>query len=252
MVFELLIYVIIIAFVLEFFDASAGMGYGTLTPILLLMGFDVLDVISAVILTSAVLSLFAGFLHHGFENIDFLKAKNIKVTLTLIGFGILAISLGALIAVNIPETFLKVYIAILVSAIGISILKKKKKKHKFSWKKLVAFGSIASFNKGISGGGYGPVLSGGQILSGVKSRQAVGITALSEGIVSTVGFFIFIFVTGHANLNWSLTISLLIGGFLSTPLAAYFVNRFHPKKLKYLIGITSIVLGIMILLKIIF
>ncbi len=38
---ELLLSVIIVAFVLEFFDASLGMGYGTtLTPLLLLLGFD--------------------------------------------------------------------------------------------------------------------------------------------------------------------------------------------------------------------
>ena len=75
MILQLFIIVAIIALILEFFDASAGMGYGTLTPILLLMGFPVLEVISAVLLTSAVLSLFAGLLHHSFKNVNFLFNK---------------------------------------------------------------------------------------------------------------------------------------------------------------------------------
>jgi len=31
----------------------------------------------------------------------------------------------------------------------------------FSWKRLIAIGLISSFNKGISGGGYGPLVTGG-------------------------------------------------------------------------------------------
>lgn len=248
---ELIVIAIFAAFILQFFDASAGMGYGTLTPLLLLLGFDPLETISAVIFTSAILSLFAGGLHHSFENINFLLKKNKKILSILIGAGIIAILAGAFIAVNIPETILKAYIGLTIIIIGISIIIKHNKKHKFSWKRLISFASLASFNKGISGGGYGPVLAGGQILSGVESKDAVSITALSEGFVSFTGFIAYLFINGSYHMNWSLITSLLIGGILSTPIAVFFVNKFHPKKLKYLVAVTSIVLGIIVLFKII-
>lgn len=247
---EFILIAFISAFILQFLDASAGMGYGTLTAILILLGFSPLESISAVIFTSAVLSLFAGVLHHGFKNVNFSQKKNKKILSILIGFGILAIILGVFVAVNIPLFYLKLYIGILVIAIGLFVLIRKTKKYKFSWKRLFAFGSIASFNKGISGEGYGPVLAGGQILSGVNPKKAVGITSLSEGIVSLFGFGFFIFINGFLDVNWSLIISLLAGGLISTPLAAYFVKSTKERKLKYLIGAISIVSGILILLKI--
>jgi len=246
---EILILLITFSFVLEFFDASAGMGYGLLTPILLLMGFAPLETISAVILTSAVLSLLTGYLHHGFKNINFLVKKNLQVLSVLVGFGIIAIIIGAIVAIRIPKTILKGYIGFLVIAIGISIIIKHHKKIKFSWKRLIAFGSVASFNKGISGGGYGPVLSGGQIISGIKSKYAVGITALSEGIISLVGFLIYLGINGPKHMNWMLIIALLIGGTISTPIAAYFVKKTDSQKLKYFIGVVSITLGLIILFK---
>ncbi|MBN2095869.1 sulfite exporter TauE/SafE family protein [Candidatus Peregrinibacteria bacterium] len=251
MTLSLIIVVILAAFILEFFDASAGMGYGSLTPILLLMGFPPLEAISAVILTSAVLSLFAGYLHHDFDNIDFLLKKNIKILSILISFGIMAIIIGAAMAISIPEDILKTYIGLLIIVIGISIITYHKK-HDFSWKRLIFFGSLASFNKGISGEGFGPVLAGGQIASGVDSRHAVSITALTEGVVSSIGFLVYLLINGAGHMNWSLILYLLIGGAVSTPLAVCFVKKFHPKKLKSLIGTLSIILGLAILTKLFF
>ena len=47
------------------------------------------------------------------------------------------------------------------------------------------------------------------------------------------------------------TASLLFGGLVSIPIAAYVVRRFHPKHLKGVIGIVSILLGIAILSRLI-
>ena len=42
--------------------------------------------------------------------------------------------------------------------------------------------TIASFNKGTSGGGYGSVVTGGQLPAGVDGENAVGITSIAEGL----------------------------------------------------------------------
>ena len=109
MIFELFLSVIIFSFILQFFDSYAGMGYGTLTPLLLLLGFPVIEVVSAVILASAVLSLFGGFLHHGFDNINLKSKKNKQILLILVGFGMAAVIIGAFTAINIPDKILKIY-----------------------------------------------------------------------------------------------------------------------------------------------
>jgi len=50
-----------------------------------------------------------------------------------------------------------------VLLIEIFILITINRNYRFSWKKITVLGLIASFNKGISGGGYGPVVTGGQL-----------------------------------------------------------------------------------------
>ncbi len=246
---ELLLSIIIIAFILEFFDASLGMGYGTtLTPLLLLLGFAPLEVIPVVLFTNAILGVVAAFFHHRFKNVDFHpKSKDTKITLVLSGLGIIGILIAIMLAVRLPEYVLRAYLGLVVLIIGIIVLVRHKKEHSFSWKKLTAMGSIAAFNKGMTGGGYGSVIVGGQILSGVKGKNAIGIASLAEGIICIVGTFAYVYIGKAINLNWTLITSILIGSLISIPIAAYVVKKFHPRRLKLIIGIFNIILGTAIL-----
>lgn len=248
---ELIISIIFIALLLQFIDAFLGQGYGTMTPLLILMGLAPLQVVFAVILSSAVLSLLAGFFHHIFKNADFsFGSESLKISSILTGFGLIGMLIGVLIAINIPKIWLEIYIALVIITMGFLILKKIKAKRKFSWKKLMGFGVLASFNKGITGGGFGPVLAGGQIISGVSSKKAVPITALVEGAVSFIGIIYYLIIGHGIYWNSPLIISLLIGGIISTPLAAFALKRFNPEKLKTAIGLASIALGLFFIVKI--
>jgi uncharacterized protein len=247
---ELIISVVIAAFLLEFFDASIGMGYGEITALLLLLGFAPLEAIPAVLITGAVLNLVAAGLHHEFKNVNFsIKSKDFKISLVLTIFGGIGIVIGILLAIKLPEIFLKIYIGVLVMVIGIIILLRDHKKLKFSWKKIIALGSVAAFNKGMTGGGYGPVLTGGQIISGVEGKKAVSITTLTEALICIIGFIVYVLIGNSHTLNWSLIISLLIGGLLATPLATYAVKKIPTKKLVFVVGIISIILGIAVLIE---
>lgn len=250
MIIETIILVLLLSFILQFFDASVGQGFGTLTPLLLILGFALLEVVPAVIFASAVLSLITGLIHHGFSNVNFnLKGRSFRITAILILFGSLGIIMGAVSAINIPEIILRAYIGLLVIAIGLSVLLKVKTKHEFQWRKIIGLGLLASFNKGISGGGYGPVLASGQVLSGVKSKKAVGMTAMSEGVVSFAGIAAYIFADGFKHINIELISALIAGGLIATPIAAYVTKKAHPRKLKLAIGLISIILGMIILLQ---
>lgn len=69
----------VIAFFAEYIDSSLGMGYGTiLTPILLLMNFQPLEVIPAALLSEFITGLVAGFTHHKIGNVNF-KPKSTNI-----------------------------------------------------------------------------------------------------------------------------------------------------------------------------
>ena len=227
------------------------MGFGTMTPILLILGYPPLQVIPSVILASAVLSLLAGIWHHSFGNINFFEKKDLKITSLFVGVGIFAVSIGALFALSINEIYLQIYIALLIITIGIIIILKKGE-HTFSWSRLVLFSSVASFNKGISGEGYGPVLATGQVFSGVSPKKAVAITALSEGMISFVGVTTYFLYMGLNDINFSLILSLLLGGTIASPIAAYFVKNTEHKQMKLFMASLSIFSGILLLGKLIF
>jgi|SRR3989344_3423110 len=258
---EIIIAIVLAAFVLQFFDAAVGMGYGEITAVLLLLGFQPLEVVPSVILTSGILSLTTGLIHQGFRNVNFsINSEDFKITSLLTGFGIIGVLLGAFIALRLPADILKTYIGFLVLVIGISILlfREKKwsliwwRKQKISFKKIIALGSLAAFNKGISGGGFGPVLAGGQILAGVEIKKVVGITTMAEGIISLLGAIAYNFLNGGDHFNLSLILFLLVGGLLATPFGVYIVRKFHPRKLRWSVGIISIIMGSAILTQMLF
>jgi hypothetical protein len=52
----------------------------------------------------------------------------------------------------------------LVCAIGIATIALNRRHFPFSWKRTAFLGVFAAFNKGSTGGGYGPVVMGGRSL----------------------------------------------------------------------------------------
>src|SRR3989338_2386203 len=224
MIFELAlgigITIIILSFLIEYIDSTLGMGYGTtLTPLLMRIGgFEPLQIVPAVLLSQLISGLLAGFAHHSFGNVNFkIKTTNIKyiikklkelgfvesfkrgiplhlkITLLIASCSILGILIAVFVAINLPAFYLKLYIGVLVLAIGIVILATVNKHYGFSWKKITGLALIASFNKGVSGGGYGPIVTGGQLIAGVDGKNAIGITSLAEGLTCIVGVAAYLF-----------------------------------------------------------
>jgi uncharacterized protein len=259
--------VILLSFIFEYIDSSLGMGYGTsLTPILLLLGFNPLQIIPPVLLAQLFAGSFASLMHHYFGNADFkIKSKkkhrndswflhlkkilshNLKLALIISTGGIFGTFVAVLIAINLPTFFLKLYISILIMTMGIFILLTLNKKFKFSWVKVSLFSTLASFNKGLSGGGYGPIITSGQILSGVRTKNAVAITTLAESL--TCFFALIIYLVIGISIDWQLAPYLLIGGILSAPLSAYTVKVVHTRKLSVAIAIMAIFIGAITLVK---
>ncbi len=66
------ILVIPLAFLCEFVDSSLGMGFGTiLSPVLLFMGFEALDVVPSILFSECITGMTAALAHHRVRNVDF-------------------------------------------------------------------------------------------------------------------------------------------------------------------------------------
>ena len=89
---ELILYVILLAFLFEMMDSSAGMGFGTgLTPLLFLVGYDPLQVVPILLISEAMTGVTSGIFHHEFQNVKFsIKrpiTKETKIMLMIAVFG---------------------------------------------------------------------------------------------------------------------------------------------------------------------
>lgn len=247
---EIFLILIILAFFCELIDSTLGMGYGTtLTPVLMLFGFGPLAIVPCVLLSELITGVTAGLAHHKAGNVNFKRGSiHLKIAIVLATCSIIGATLAVCIAINIPKLWLNTYIGLMVLGMGVLILLTLNKDFRFSWKKIIGLGSIAAFNKGMSGGGYGPVVTGGQILSGVKGKNAVGITSLAEGLTCIVG--VIIFVVSPEAIDWSLAPSLIIGALLSVPFCTFIVKEISTKILKISIGTLTLLLGVVTLIKV--
>jgi len=150
-------------------------------------------------------------------------------------------------ALRLSKFALNLYIGLLVLIVGVIVLVTRERARSFSWLRLLFLGSIASFNKGLSGGGYGPVVTAGQLLTGVDARAALGVTAMAEGVTCIAA--VLTYVLAGKPIDWMLTLMLSIGVALSTPVAALIVHKLNPKHLKLIIGVCTIAMGALTIFK---
>jgi uncharacterized membrane protein YfcA len=253
-------------------DSTLGMGYGTtLTPVLLLMGFQPLQVVPAILLSELATGLLAGVAHHRVGNVDFrvrgsggsirqwlrevgwfgtfrrMVPRHLKISILIALCSGVGVLLAVLLAVNVSKFYLKLYIGTVILLVGIFTILTSRRQLRFSWQRLTGLGLLASFNKGLSGGGYGPLVTGGQILCGVGEKNAVGITSFAEGLTCMVGVGAYLALT-HT-MDTLLVPYLLLGAVLSVPLSAYTVKRMPVRAFRLTIGLLTTGLGTLTLAK---
>jgi len=244
------VFIGIIAFISEYLDSGLGMGYGTaLSPILIIMGYHPLKVVPAILVSQLVTDIAACISHHNLQNCNLtIKSRDFKIAFVLGLISSIGVLLSVFVAIKISKWLLTLYIGLLVLAMGVLILVTIKKPMHFSWRKIMGISFLASFNKGISGGGYGPLVMGGQMLSGVCAKNAVGITAFAEAVTCLVGFIAYLLL--GKSIDWKLTGLLVVCATGAVPVAAITVKQINSEKLKKYIGALITILGLFTLLKI--
>jgi uncharacterized membrane protein YfcA len=240
----------LIAFVSEYLDSGLGMGYGTaLAPVLIMLGYPPLKVVPAILVSQLVTDIAACISHQSLRNVNLkINSPDFRIAFVLGIISSVGVIISVTLALKIPVWMVKLYIGILVFCMGLLILVTINRPMRFSWRKIMGISFLAAFNKGISGGGYGPLVMGGQMLSGVCAKNAVGITAFAEAVTCLVGF-LFYLVLGKS-IDWKLTGLLVVFATGAVPIAALTVRNINSRRLKKYVGVFITLLGIITLLKI--
>jgi hypothetical protein len=259
---------ILAGFLGELLDSSLGMLYGTiLSPMLIIAGYDARVVVPSILLTQAMAGLIAAIGHHRLHNADFSvddkavkrrqgeglissvkKAitRDSKVVLVVSVLGILASIIAAFVATSIPKAALNTYIGVLVFVMGGLLVSRRS--FTFSWRKILGIGALSAFNKGLSGGGFGPVVTSGQMISGRGSKSAIGATTLSEVPICIAGFLAYLLRNGMS--TWNLVVFLEIGAIVGALVGPHITAKIKSEKgMKVGLGILVIALGIWTLAK---
>jgi uncharacterized membrane protein YfcA len=168
-----------------------------------------------------------------------------KKVLAIILLGVFAAAVGSVLAVHVPPWALNAYIGAMVTGIGILLLWGRT--FQFSWKKLIAVGFFASFNKGFSGGGFGPIATGGQVVITDEHRGSIGRTTLAEAPICIIAFTTYVIQKGFS--AYSLLGALCVGAAFGAVWGPLLTKKLQAKKIKLILGILLLVLGIRVLLK---
>ncbi|HUW84572.1 MAG TPA: sulfite exporter TauE/SafE family protein [Phycisphaerae bacterium] len=238
------------ALVCEFIDSSLGMGYGTtLTPLLLLAGFHPLQIVPAVLMSEFATGLLAAVFHHRDGNVDFVNDTHVRRTALLLSLlsGAGAI-LAVCVALSLPKTLLTGIISGIVLAMGVIILATTHRRIRYRPANIVALGAVAAFNKGLSGGGYGPLVTSGQVLSGLSPKQAVAVTSLAESVTCLIGLLAYTAARtffGSGEQDWSLALPLTCGACLSVPMSTLVVRAIPGRVLRLAVGVATCLLALL-------
>ncbi len=234
------------AFACELIDSSLGMGYGTLlSPLLLLLGRTPAEAVPAVLLSQALGGGIAGLFHHRLGNARFTgSSRETKIMLMLAGLCVAAAIAAAFLGVISSAKLISRYIGALVVVMGLVILSGRR--FQFSWKKMTVVGLVSAFNKGLSGGGFGPVVAAGQVIVGQEPKSAVAITTAAEVPVCLASFAIYAL---SGTIDWKLAASLCVGAAVAGLIGPHATRRIAGRKMHYILGGLVLALGIATLVK---
>jgi uncharacterized protein len=250
--FEDFLIIFALALFMEMVDNGLGGGFGTiLSPVFIILGYDPTMVVSSILVSEAISGLWGGAWHLKFKNVNF-KAYGVTLTGSLIAMTVASIAIGVLL----PKMVVKWYISIVALLMGLFVIYKSYRTFKplegnnFSKWKCWLLGFIVGFNKGSTGGGYGPLSVSGYILLGIPAAVAIGTTTIAEGTACVIGIVTYGATSGFV---LSFLVPLALGAFIADPVSAW-LNHTLKRKVEppfhgRLVGVVMLVLGCVTILK---
>lgn len=248
---EILVWVIVlmVGLIVSFIDSAFKMGYGIATPILILIGFNPIVIVSLLLFSQLFAGLTRTIYYSAYVHIPY---DDFKSDALINSFYIFTGMIGMIVAMFFiyitPKFATLLYIALMIIAVGIITLINYK--FKFTLKKFYIISIISGFNQTISGAGYGPLATYQEILKNGNYQKTQAITSISEAILSGFGFLLYFIFFDILMPNLQLTILLIVTGIIGSPLGALSSNYLDRKKAKKVIGVFSIMIGIILFLRV--
>ncbi|MEI7881722.1 MAG: sulfite exporter TauE/SafE family protein [bacterium] len=236
------------AFLTGYIDTCVGGGHGTmLTPILILLGFTPAMVVPAILLSEIGIGALSVILNHRAGNIQLARGgQHRQVLIVLAAASLIGSVIAVTVAVKLPAQWVNLYIGMVIVGVGLLLLTKPTF-GKVSMKRIMALGMVAAFNKSLSGGGYGPLLTSGQVLSGVCEKGAVSITPPARGLTGLIA--VVLYFMAKNTLEISLALPLALGSLLAMPVAVFTVAAIDAPLLRRGITLATLLLGILLVIK---
>jgi len=238
----------LLAFLLELVDNGLGGGFGTIiAPLLILLGYDPRVVVPAILFSEMISGLWGGSWHWRYKNVNW-RTVGFTLTGSLLGLILGTVLIGWLL----PAYVAKLYISLIAVSMGVFVIVrsysllaktyKVKEETDPIWTALL--GSVIGFNKGSSGGGYGPMSVSGYMVLGLSAASAVGTTTVAEGVACVIGVALYTQLTG---MVLAVAAPIALGAFIADPVSAWVNNqlkmKLEPPFHGRFIGLTMTALG---------
>lgn len=223
-----LVVLALIGFAAQLIDGSLGMAYGvTSTSLLLAMGLSPATASASVHLAELGTSLASGVAHSRFGNVDWKVVGGVALP------GALGAFLGAWALSSFPAELAKPWVALFLLLLGCYVIfrfwrntpnRKPTRDPSRPW--LAPLGLVAGFLDAAGGGGWGPVATTTLLSSGrLEPRRVVGSVDTSEFLVSLAASIGFLWFLGGSGINRAWVLTILVGGVMAAPLAAWLVQK---------------------------
>ena len=230
-----------------FIDACLGMGFGvTSTSVLVTFGVMPAVASASVHTAEAVVDIVSAISHWKLGNVNFRLSKHLLIP------GIVASVLGAVFLSGLNLAVAKPFVRVGLIIMGLMILYEHIRpgasrswlQGKMTKKRATILGFIAAFVDVAIGGGWGPLGTPALILSGEEPRKAVGVIEFTEPVISLTAVLSFGFLLGFDSFMWDITIPMIVGGVILSPVASYLTSKMPKNLLGILIGLWLVALNV--------
>ncbi|MFO7191126.1 sulfite exporter TauE/SafE family protein [Thermocrispum sp.] len=222
-------------FLAQLVDGSLGMAFGvTATTALLAIGVAPALASASIHLAEVGTTLISGVSHWRFGNVDWRTVGLLAVP------GGIGAALGAYALVSVSTEFASVWIAALLTLLGLYVLVRfaflrlgtlvanRRPGAKF----LGPLGLVAGFVDASGGGGWGPLATTTLLSSGrLHPRKVIGSVNAAEFIVALSASVSFLFALSGSGVDFTIVLGLLLGGVIAAPVAAWLVRFLPPRVL---------------------
>lgn len=242
-----LVMMMLIGLFAQLLDGSLGMSYGvSTTTFLLVAGLSPAAASSISHVAGIGTTTASGISHWRFHNLNKHLVKWIILP------GATGAFVGAFLLTSIPGNTVKPYISGFLLLLGFYILirfvigTRRKIKHErvnasgnITLKKrfLIPLALFAGLLDTIGGGGWGPLMTPVLLTyRTMKARRVIGSVDTSEIAVVFAGAVAFTIALGFHGVHWMWVLSLMIGGVIAAPFAAWIVRVIPEFILGVLVG----------------